>query len=498
MKNFLILIAIVCVCLLGACTKAVQPTPEPGSNPANQTKTNLKGQNHLIPGVDQYRLLVKFKADEIQEVSRNKPVFLNKEKAVTTMSLDHTNKDVNSFTYEAVFPAEPGNNNNVVVNQEKTGSTVANGFNSSSLRGLVYVKEATALSPQAVLDLANEFEKLAVVEYAVLEPVIPPPPPTPDFTGWQYYKKDVDLSGTDVRGIDAEYAWSIGVTGSGIRIADIEWGYNKNHEDLVNTSAIEVLSPPDDQYKDHGTSVIGILMAQNNSFGVTGMVYGADSCYVISERVKGRAGGIAAGIKRLRRGDVFLYEMQTSGPSGQYVPADYNQAVWDITKEAANSGIIIVAAAGNGNQNLDDNAYKAYRDRGDNGAIIVGAGTKSKRDKASFSTYGSSVHVQGWGDWSVASTGYTSLYNGGPNAQYTKDFSGTSSATPIVASAVIAIQSWYKSRTGQVLTPKEMRELLIKTGTPQGAGGHIGPLPNIKAAIASLAASKSISIIAGG
>jgi subtilisin family serine protease len=351
------------------------------------------------------------------------------------------------------------------------------------------------MPPADVLELANEFEKLDMVEYAAMEPVTPPPPPaTPDFTALQYYKNDVDNSGVNIRGINAEYAWSIGVTGAGIRIADIEWGYNKNHEDLIGTRCQELLPPPDDLYKDHGTAVAGILMGEKNTFGVTGMVYGADACYIISERVNGRPAGIAEGLLKLRRGDVFLYEMQAFGMNSQYVPADYDQAVWDITKAATDSGIIVVAAAGNGNQNLDDPFYDSYRARGDNGAIIVGAGTKSGRDKAGFSTYGNSVHVQGWGDWSVTSTGYTSLYNGGINAGYTKDFSGTSSATPIVASAVVAVQSWYKARTGSVLAPRAIRALLINTGIPQGSGGHIGPLPNIKAAIESQIPNSSRAI----
>jgi len=116
----------------------------------------------------------------------------------------------------------------------------------------------------------------------------------------------------------------------------------------------------------------------------------------------------------------------------------------------------------------------------------VGAGTKSGRNKCSFSTYGSRVDVCGIGDWSIYTTGYTDLYNGGAHANYTKSFSGTSSSTPIVASAAVAIQSYAKTKLGKILSPKDMRSLLVATGTPQGTGGKIGPLPNIQAAIAKL------------
>ncbi|WP_212003345.1 S8 family serine peptidase [Chitinophaga sp. HK235] len=488
MKKHLLFIIALCLSI-AACTKKIQePTI---SNPVDQLHPpgSLKGQNHLLPGTDQYRLLVKFKAAAILAVEKNQPVFSETLAPSAASTWGRTSGNVQSFTYEQVIPFAP--EEKAAMKQGRLAAAATPGqFNRYAFRGLLYVKEATTMQPADVLKLADEFEKLDIVEYAAIEPVTPPPPPvSPDFSAQQYYRNDVDATNPNVRGINATYAWSVGVTGSGVRIADIEWGYNKNHEDLVGSRALEVLPPPDDQYKDHGTAVISILLGRNNGFGVTGMVYGADSCYVISERVIGRPGGIATGLARLRRGDVFLYEMQTGGSGGNYVPADFNQAVWDITKAATDSGIIVVAAAGNGNQNLDDAYYNSYRARGDNRAIIVGAGTKISRNKASFSTYGSTVHLQGWGDWTVVSAGYGSLYNGGPNATYASDFSGTSSATPIVASAVIAVQSWYKAHKGTVLSPLAMRNLLINTGTPQGTGGHIGPLPNIKAAIESLSAA---------
>lgn len=134
-----------------------------------------------------------------------------------------------------------------------------------------------------------------------------------------------------------------------------------------------------------------------------------------------------------------------------YVPADFNHAVWDVTQEALKAGIIIMMAAGNGNENLDLDIYSEYRNRIDNGVIRVGGGDRSCRN-INISTYGSMIHVQGWVE-SVTTTGYGYLYNGGPNNNYTKEFNGTSSATPIAASAAVAIQSWYKQQTGHVLTP---------------------------------------------
>jgi len=154
----------------------------------------------------------------------------------------------------------------------------------------------------------------------------------------------------------------------------------------------------------------------------------------------------------------------------------------------------VLAAAGNGwaNQgpgyNLDDPACEGAFDRTkrDSLAIIVGAGTSASRKRMGFSDYGSRVDVQGWGV-SVASTGYGDAYNPGddPRRFYTYSFGGTSSATPIVAGAVLAIQGVRKACGLPPATPVEMRDLLVRTGTPQGgpADEHIGPLPSIQAAL---------------
>jgi hypothetical protein len=72
---------------------------------------------------------------------------------------------------------------------------------------------------------------------------------------------------------------------------------------------------------------------------------------------------------------------------------------------------------------------------------------------------------------------------GGDMKQSYTHFGGTSAATPIVASCIIVLQSYYYSLTGKYMTSYEMRDLLVSTGTPQTGTKHIGPLPNMKNAI---------------
>jgi len=354
---------------------------------------------------------------------------------------------------------------------------------------MAYLSGAEKMTTEELLAASEALQALSFVEYVSLEPVTPPPPSsnTPDFSHLQDYRQAA--VGGNIIGIDIDYAWSIGIKGQGISIADIEWGFNYQHEDLLRDSFIELLPTTNYEHDNHGTAVAGVMYAIDNGFGMTGMVNQADAFYGISEIPFGRVYGIALGIETLNEGDVFLYEMQTYGQNENFVPADFDLPVWDITLAATNAGIIVVAAAGNGNENLDHPFYDEYNARGDNGSIIVGAGTRVGRHKASFSTYGSRVNLQGWGDWSVATTGYGQLYNGGPHATYTAEFAGTSSATPIVASAVVAVQSYAKNVLETILTPPEMRELLIETGTPQGNGwgaGNLTPQPNVQNAILAL------------
>src|SRR5690554_7387640 len=88
---------------------------------------------------------------------------------------------------------------------------------------------------------------------------------------------------------------------------------------------------------------------------------------------------ICSAINQSVAGDVILYEMQTGGVNAtqtvpNYVPAEYVNSIWDATKAATTAGIHIVAAAGNGDQNLDYSSYTSYINRGDSGALIIEIG----------------------------------------------------------------------------------------------------------------------------
>ena len=78
-------------------------------------------------------------------------------------------------------------------------------------------------------------------------------------------------------------------------------------------------------------------------------------------------------------------------------------------------------------------------------------------------------------------------------------FSGTSSASPIVAGAIAALQGVRTHRGQPRLTATEVRSLLRSTGTAQASSPkQIGPLPNLRAAINIRGIGGNLVDIVGG
>ncbi|MDO4727701.1 MAG: S8 family peptidase [Bacteroidota bacterium] len=363
---------------------------------------------------------------------------------------------------------------------------------------------------EKLLEALSKNPSVRYVEQSSLKPVQPPfdiPPVTPNYLSGQTYV------GADP-GVNMEYAWGLGLSGEGIRVRNIEYGFNKNHEEFAHRPNVylaphlTINSNLDVEWQEHGTAVFGIVYGDPSDYGVKGMAHGAAELILYPEYTTqydyNRYMAVSQAINNSALGDVIIYEMQIQGvPTAgsnddNYVPAEYSLSIWNLTRAATDMGIIVVAAAGNGNQNLDAAAYQSYMDRGDSGAIIVGAGTSDtshNRISTSYwgSTYGSRVDLQGWGQ-DVLSAGYGdyTAIGGDFNQRYTM-FSGTSSATPIVASCVIVLQSYYYSLFNEYLSPEQMRDILKSTGRPQGTAvaGNIGPLPDMQAAITYLNSLKS-------
>ncbi len=366
----------------------------------------------------------------------------------------------------------------------------------------------------------NALNALDVVENAYAEPLPVSPPVTPNYEPLQGYRDPAPI------GVDADLLASIpGGLGDNVTIIDIEQGWNLNHEDLgIPASAQLANGTSCSNHEDHGTAVLGELVAVDNGFGVTGIVPNAGIGVVHHYTNLGSGCGnriaqaIDAAHAVLEAGDVILLEAQTFGPDltctnaagddNGLIAVEWISAWYDAIVSATSDGIIVVEAGGNGSCNFDNAVYGSPFPAGrpDSGAIIVGAaaspaGSSPARSRLAFSAHGSRVNLQGWGQH-VATAGYGLLQGGGPDDQwYTgcpalpcgpyDGFSGTSSASPIVTGAAAALSS-IAQEFGSLLTPAQIRSHLIATGTaqdttsPGALSGNIGPMPDLEAALASI------------
>jgi subtilisin family serine protease len=373
---------------------------------------------------------------------------------------------------------------------ERATSEAESGEALADLNNYYVVRASGPLGPA---ELAAKLNALSFVELAEPQPAPSPPPATPDFSGQQGYALP---PATGIGRLDT--LKHPGGDGKDVTIADVEYSWLFGHEDLQLKPEKAILGDrtPIDPFGDtnHGTAVLGILGARDNGKGVTGLApkatlraspantdVGFDVAFAI---------GVATGA--LKKGDVILIEQQApvcgGACGGDQVgcgPVEFFQSTFDAIKAATAKGIIVVEAAGNGSVNLDGPACGGLFNRAvrDSGAIIVGAGSAVGRSRLSFSSFGSRLDVQGWGE-QVATTGYGDLFDTGTRRkQYTATFGGTSSASPIVTGAVAMIQGALKGKRLAVAKPKEMRQTLTKTGQPQGGVALIGPLPDTAKAL---------------
>jgi len=365
---------------------------------------------------------------------------------------------------------------------------------------------------EQIIDRLNRDPDVEIAYYQPApEPAEAPADPaeTPDFESDQDYLKPAP------DGVDAYFAWTrIGGRGQDVKIVDIEGAWRTTHEDLTKSvgGLLGGTMINNSNWRNHGTAVIGEMIADNNGFGVTGIAYEAE-IGMVSIASMSAAEAISLATDSLEPGDAILIELHAPGPRYDfesrddqlgYVCMEYWQATFDAIQISSAKGIIVCEAAGNGAEDFDDVIYEnrfdtTYRN---SHAIICGAGAPPSgtygpdRSRLSFSNYGERVNLQGYGR-GVVTTGYGSLYSsGGEDYYYTSTFSGTSSASPIVTGAVACLSGYYQAMFGAVITPDAARDVLVATGSSQYPDGseHIGPRPDLYGAITAVVAPAPIQI----
>ncbi|MGR9594652.1 S8 family peptidase [Bacillus thuringiensis] len=382
---------------------------------------------------------------------------------------------------------------------------------SSNLLNYYIVENQGDIDVQALL---AKFEKSSLIETAYLqEEETPPEERLSNLSVNPYDEPRLTRQGylePAPLGINVPYAWSInGGDGKGTTFVDMEYGWLLSHEDLVNQK-IELMSGQNkSEHHDHGTSVLGIVSAEDNNIGGIGIAPKAKVKVVSQIRDNGNyntADAILSAVNNMQAGDILLLEAQATYDGygdKNYLPVEVKPDIFDAIRMGTNKGIIIIEAGANGGNDLDQ-----FRDRNgkqvlnrnspdfkDSGAIMVGAASaRVPHTRSYFSNYGSRVDVYGWGnavDTTVAkpSEFITNLY--------TSSFAGTSSASPIIAGAAASIQGIAKNNQGRVYTPRQLRDILSdsSTGTKSNdpTSDRIGVLPDLKAILSKLGFSPNLS-----
>ena len=306
-------------------------------------------------------------------------------------------------------------------------------------------------------------------------------------TRYQWHLKNTGQNG-GVAGIDAniESAWDQ-VKGNGIMIGIVDDGLEVDHPDLApNTNTVIDYDwsdgtpndpTPTNAFDDHGTACAGVAAAKgNNSQGGSGAA--PDATLVGLRLIAGDPSDAEEAEAMNWRSDIIHIKSNSWGPAdgggvleddGPLVQAAFESST---TNGRGGLGTIHTWAAGNGgsndNVNQDGYANSIY-------TIAVGA-VNDQGERSSYSEPGCAklISAPSDGDGRDQAITTTTLTQSG---NYTDQFGGTSSATPLV-SGVIALMLEKNPNLGW----RDVQEVLIQSAVKvspsdvgwfeNGAGQH--------------------------
>nr|MBX2800811.1 hypothetical protein [Myxococcales bacterium] len=320
-------------------------------------------------------------------------------------------------------------------------------------------------------------------------------------------------------GIEAAHEVTLG-EGVGLAVIEIDFPADASqvvsHTQLpdnlmVDTPSCSAHSPTMIRGRRHALRTLGVLLSKPDGNGFTGIVPAAGPVHLVGARPaacsdadKDAAGcclpDLVDAIRRARNalllegtGGVMLIEAQVvhAQPDGTTVlaPIEAIGEVQAAIKLATDAGVTVVEPTGNERglrlgtlrrpgQDVHDPNDRVFSER--SGAILVGAGHHA--DHQPLGGQGQRVDCFGWG------SGVATLDTSPSDAHgYTRNYSGSSSASAIVAGAAVLVQAASKTYR-RTLSPKALRNVMrapdngtagVHPGTGARQAGVIGVMPDL-------------------
>jgi len=279
----------------------------------------------------------------------------------------------------------------------------------------------------------------------------------------------------NLRSINVESAWDE-TKGSGVTVAVIDTGISEV-PDLKATKFVKGYDFVNDRIDasddaGHGTHVAGtIAQSTNNNYGVAGIAYEAS---LMPLKVLGASGGgtvadIAEAIRYAADNGADVINMSLGG-------AGESQLMEDAINYAHQKGVVVIAAAGNSNQNSA--SYPARYPH-----VIGVAALDSVGVKAPYSNFGAGVDISAPGG-SEAGKIVQETIDPESGQSIFEGYQGTSMAAPHVAGVAALVKAAGVKEPDEILNILKQSSRVVKEDPLNHFGaGHLDAAAAVKLAV---------------
>lgn len=249
--------------------------------------------------------------------------------------------------------------------------------------------------------------------------------------------------------------WSKGYTGTGVKVAVIDSGIYP-HSELRIAGGISTVDYTTSYIDDngHGTHVAGIIAALSNGTGTTGVAPGVDLYAVktMDSNGEGNLLDLLEGMDWAIQNDMDIINISLGTDSE-------SQALEDVMNQAYTRGILLVASAGNSQENIPLSVNTVNYPAKYDSVIAVGA-VDAYLNRGIFSSVGEEVEFMAPG------VEITSTFVSNGTAAYAIA-EGTSQAAPHVTGMLALLK-----QANPLMNNVQLREELKKYTTDLGAFGR--------------------------